>query len=250
VVEEVAGLPLSVDEPALIEITIDRLEDRDAASCLVDGEPLSRRELERLRELARDLSRSRLDQAGRVNALLGRVQVARVGGDKAFRVSAFVHLPACIGSLERKDDPARRTLISRAALTVRRTGEMKLATVDGDIRGKARPSPPGSPTRPSGGLDAHRRRNQRLELQASAGRPLEQLRGAGAMARLRADPRCRTMREVRQDEDESGCFRRGAWTLRRRRLGLRVTTDFCPIFACLPAPLRGGSAADAHAARS
>jgi len=109
VVEEVAGLPLLVDEPALVEVPIDRLEDRDAASSLVDGEPLGGRELERLRELARDLSRPRLDQAGRVNALLGGVQVARVGGDKAVRVSAFVHPPTCIGSLERKDDPARRT---------------------------------------------------------------------------------------------------------------------------------------------
>ena len=108
-VEEVAGLPLLVDEPALIEITIDRLEDRDAASSLVDREPLGRRKLERLRQLACDLGRSRLDQARRVNALLGRVQVARLGGDKALRVSALVHPPTCIGSRERKDDPTRRT---------------------------------------------------------------------------------------------------------------------------------------------
>ena len=72
-VEQVAGLTFPVEEPALVELPIDRLQNRDAASGLVHGEPLGRRELERLRELGRDLSRSRLDQAGRVNALLDGV---------------------------------------------------------------------------------------------------------------------------------------------------------------------------------
>jgi len=72
-VEQVAGLTFPVEEPALVELPIDRLQNRDAASGLVHREPLGRRELERLRELGRDLSRSRLDQAGRVNALLDGV---------------------------------------------------------------------------------------------------------------------------------------------------------------------------------
>jgi hypothetical protein len=108
-VQQVAGLALPVDEPALVEVAIDRLQDRDAASGLVHREPLGGREFERLRELGRDLSRSCLDQAGRVNALLGGVEVARVGGDEALRVSALVPPPTSIGSLERKDDPARGT---------------------------------------------------------------------------------------------------------------------------------------------
>jgi hypothetical protein len=40
VVEEVSGLSFLVDEPTLIELAIDRLEDRDATSSLVDREPL------------------------------------------------------------------------------------------------------------------------------------------------------------------------------------------------------------------
>jgi hypothetical protein len=56
VVKQVAGLTVLVDEPALIEITIDRLEDRDAAGSLMHRQPLGRRELERLGEFARDLS--------------------------------------------------------------------------------------------------------------------------------------------------------------------------------------------------
>ena len=35
-----------IDKPALVEIPIDRLQNRDAASGLVDGEPLGRREFE------------------------------------------------------------------------------------------------------------------------------------------------------------------------------------------------------------
>lgn len=54
-------------------------------------EPLDRREFERLRELARDLGRPRLKQAGRVDALLGRVQVARMGGDERLRMAVLVH---------------------------------------------------------------------------------------------------------------------------------------------------------------
>lgn len=42
VVEEVAGVPLCVDEPALIEVAIDCFEDRDAASGLENGQPLGR----------------------------------------------------------------------------------------------------------------------------------------------------------------------------------------------------------------
>jgi hypothetical protein len=94
VVEQVAGLPLLVDEPALVELTIDRFQDRDAASGFMRGEPLGGRELERLRQLAGDLSRSRLDQARRVNALPGRVHVARLRGNEALRVSLAVHPPS------------------------------------------------------------------------------------------------------------------------------------------------------------
>ena len=69
-VEEVAGLALLVDESALVEIAIDRLEDCHATSSLVHGELLCRRELGRLRELACDLGRPCLDQPWRMNACL------------------------------------------------------------------------------------------------------------------------------------------------------------------------------------
>ncbi len=122
-VEQVAGLAFPVDEPALVEVAIDRLQNRDAASSLVHGEQLGRRELKRPRQLARDLSRPRLDQAGRVNALLDGVQVAGLGGDEAVRVSALVRPATSIGSLERKDDPpGTRSPASRPQR--RRSGEM------------------------------------------------------------------------------------------------------------------------------
>ena len=63
-VEEVARRSVLVDETALIQITIDRLKDRAATGGLLNCEPLSRRKLERLRELVRNLSGSRLNEAG------------------------------------------------------------------------------------------------------------------------------------------------------------------------------------------
>src|SRR5712691_4053676 len=92
VVQQVPRLPPLVLETALIEITIDRLQDRYGTSSLVNRKPLRRRELERLRQLGHDLGRPRLDQAWRVDTVLDRVQVARLRGDKAFWVAAIVHL--------------------------------------------------------------------------------------------------------------------------------------------------------------
>ena len=81
-----------------------------------------------------------------------------MGGDEAFRVSALVHPPTSIGSLERKDDPARRTraLASRAADGSDQRRAFRIVLVDpqllqaaiqrklltqGDFSGGSRPAP-------------------------------------------------------------------------------------------------------------
>jgi hypothetical protein len=75
---------------------------------------------------------------------------------------------------------------------------------------KARSSPPGSPTRPSGGLDAHRRRNGASNHKRPLTGPLERLRGAGSMARPGIlTPECRVLRETRQRTRTSFPFTAG-----------------------------------------
>jgi hypothetical protein len=91
VVEQITRYTVLIDESALIKIAIDCLEDRDAASRLVHGESLSRRELEPLREVGGDLSRPRLDQTRRMNPVLDGVEVPWMGTNKALRISALVH---------------------------------------------------------------------------------------------------------------------------------------------------------------
>src|SRR5207247_10158142 len=63
VVEQVAGLSPPVDETALVEVTVDRLQDRHAAGGLVHGQALRGRELERVRQLAGDYGRPLPDQS-------------------------------------------------------------------------------------------------------------------------------------------------------------------------------------------
>jgi len=90
-VQETAGFAVLVDEAPLVEIAIDCLEDGHAPCCLLDGDALRDRELERLGEAGGDLRRSRLDEAFRINAVLHSVRVARMGSDERSWISVFVH---------------------------------------------------------------------------------------------------------------------------------------------------------------
>jgi hypothetical protein len=81
VVEDGTRLPASIDESTFVEITVDGVEYRHAARDFVHGNSLRGRELEGASEFLLDLSRSRLDQTGRVRAVSYSVRVARMGGD-------------------------------------------------------------------------------------------------------------------------------------------------------------------------
>ena len=63
-VEQIAGCALPIDETALVEVTVDRFEDRDAAGSLMNCNEVQGRELARLGELRHDLHRPRLEQTG------------------------------------------------------------------------------------------------------------------------------------------------------------------------------------------
>ena len=128
-----------------------------AASSLVRGEPLGRRELERPRELARDLSRSHLDQEGRVNPLLDGVQVARLGGDEPLRVSARVHPQPLSNRSSRAADG-----VSGGILIVPVDPQLLQALVKSIV--SCLGTAPGCPCRTSN------KRRRRTELRLSAGR--------------------------------------------------------------------------------
>ena len=55
------------------------------------GNTLRRRELEGLKELRLDLTRSRLDQARRVDAVPRSIRVAGMGSNEGSRITVLVH---------------------------------------------------------------------------------------------------------------------------------------------------------------
>lgn len=91
-VEEVTRIAAFVDESALVEVTIQSLENRHTTSHLLDRDALRDRELKRSGELGNDLRRARLDQTMGVNAVLRGVRVARMGRDERSWVPVFVHV--------------------------------------------------------------------------------------------------------------------------------------------------------------
>ena len=91
-VQEIAGLSALVDEPAFVEIAINGLEDGDAPTHLLDRHALRERELERIVQVGDDLRCPRLDEAGRMDAVLRSVGVTRVRRDESSWIAVVVHM--------------------------------------------------------------------------------------------------------------------------------------------------------------
>ncbi len=165
-------------------------------------------ELERLSQFACDLGPSRLDQAGRVDAVLGRVQVARVGRDEALRVTALVHRPTSIGLVGRKNDPSKAGAPrSRAAAAPPESSGTGL---------RERPFEPKVGIEPAvGGGDKPKKRDDGKDGRGT----LAAMRRARSLARARAEA-C-----WQEAQDAPGAVDRGRWQARRPELPVAVPPD-------------------------
>ena len=91
VVQNGTRLATPVDKSALVEVTIDGVEYGSAMSNLVHGNTLRRRKLEEPKELLLDLTRPRLYQSTRVDAVARGVCVSGMGSNECSGIAVLVH---------------------------------------------------------------------------------------------------------------------------------------------------------------
>jgi hypothetical protein len=76
--EEIVRLALSVDQPVLIQVVVDRVEHGPSAGYLMGCKAVRRRQFEGFNEFSLDLGGTGLDHSRRVNAVCDRARVGWV----------------------------------------------------------------------------------------------------------------------------------------------------------------------------